>query len=113
MQMAAVEALNNPDSWYEKVNSVYVRRHKIVEEIMQILKCRYEESQVGLFVWGRISDDISNCENYIEEILNKTHVFITPGLIFGTNGDRYIRISLCATEERLKEAKERILKLRL
>jgi LL-diaminopimelate aminotransferase len=113
MQMAAVEALNNPDSWYEKVNSVYVRRRKIVEEIMQILKCRYEESQVGLFVWGRISDDISNCENYIEEILNKTHVFITPGFIFGKNGDRYIRISLCATEERLKEAKERILKLRL
>jgi LL-diaminopimelate aminotransferase len=112
MQMAAVEALNNPDSWYEKVNSVYIRRRKTVEEIMQILKCRYEESQVGLFVWGRISDDISNCENYIEEILNKTHVFITPGFIFGTNGDRYIRISLCATEERLKEAKERILKLR-
>jgi hypothetical protein len=108
MQMAAVEALNNPDSWYESVNNVYYRRRKIVEEIMEILNCRYEKSQVGLFVWGRIPETVSNCEMYIEEILNKTHVFITPGFIFGENGERYIRISLCANEKRLEEAKERI-----
>jgi LL-diaminopimelate aminotransferase len=110
MQMAAVEALNNPASWYDKVNVVYVRRRKIVEEIMDILNCRYDKSQVGLFVWGRIPEGIINCEMYIEEILNKSHVFIAPGFIFGENGERYIRISLCANEKRLEEAKERLLK---
>jgi LL-diaminopimelate aminotransferase len=110
MQMAAVEALNNPDSWYEEVNSVYKRRRKTVEEIMEMLNCKYDKNQSGLFVWGRIPENIDNCEMYIEDILNRTHVFITPGFIFGENGERYIRISLCATEERLKEAKERIMK---
>jgi LL-diaminopimelate aminotransferase len=108
MQLAAVEALNNPESWYDTVNSVYVRRRKIVEEIMDILNCKYDKSQVGLFVWGRIPEEIADCENYIEEILNKTKVFITPGFIFGENGNRYIRISLCANEKRLMEAKERL-----
>ena len=111
MQMAAVEALNNPESWYDTVNSVYIRRRKIVEEIMDLLKCRYDKSQVGLFVWGRIPEDIPDCESYIENILMKTNVFITPGFIFGKNGERYIRISLCATEERLNEAKNRITNL--
>ena len=110
LQMAAVEALNNPDSWYDTVNSVYIRRRKIVEEIMEILDCKYEKSQVGLFVWGRIPENIVKCETYIEEILNKSHVFITPGFIFGEKGERYIRISLCASEKRLTEAKERLLK---
>jgi len=111
LQMAAVEALNNPESWYDTVNDVYLRRRKIVEEIMDILNCRYEKSQVGLFVWGRIPEDINNCEMYIEEILNKSQVFITPGFIFGEKGESYIRISLCTNEKRLMEAKERILKL--
>jgi LL-diaminopimelate aminotransferase len=111
MQMAAIEALNNQKSWYDSVNSVYFRRRKIVEEIMDLLKCRYDKSQVGLFVWGRIQEDIPDCESYIEEILMKTFVFITPGFIFGKNGERYIRISLCATEEKLNEAKMRITSL--
>ena len=108
MQMAAIEALNNQKSWYDSVNSVYFRRRKIVEEIMDLLKCRYDKSQVGLFVWGRIQENIPDCESYIEEILLKSLVFITPGFIFGKNGERYIRISLCATEEKLNEAKSRI-----
>jgi LL-diaminopimelate aminotransferase len=110
MQMAAVEALNNPETWYETVNSVYLKRRKIVEEIMDMLNCEYDKKQVGLFVWGRIPDSIDNCEIYIEDILNKAHVFITPGFIFGENGARYIRISLCANEQRLIEAKERLKK---
>jgi LL-diaminopimelate aminotransferase len=112
MQMAAIEALNNPESWYDKVNEVYARRRIIVEEIMDILKCRIDKTQVGLFVWGRIPEEIVNCEEFIEEILNRTHVFITPGFIFGKNGERYLRISLCANENRLTEAKERLLKQR-
>lgn len=112
MQMAAVEALNNPDSWYETINGVYGRRRKIVEEIMELLGCRFDKDQTGLFLWGRIPDSIMSCEEYIEGILNKSHIFITPGFIFGENGQRYIRISLCASEERLSEAKERIMKLK-
>jgi LL-diaminopimelate aminotransferase len=111
MQMAAVEALNNPDSWYEKINLVYLKRRKIVEEIMDLLLCKYDKNQSGLFLWGRIPENIKSCEEYIEEILKIAHIFITPGFIFGDNGSRYIRISLCATEERLTEAKERISKL--
>jgi LL-diaminopimelate aminotransferase len=108
MQMAAVEALNNPESWYDTVNSVYIRRRKIVEEIMNLLRCRYDNAQVGLFVWGKIPDDIHDCESFIEDILMKVFVFLTPGFIFGKNGERFIRISLCATEEKLEEAKNRI-----
>lgn len=111
MQAAAAEALNNPESWYNTVNEVYFRRRKIVEEIMDILKCRYNKDQAGLFVWGAIPEEIGSCEDYIENILLNTNVFITPGFIFGKNGERYIRISLCATEEKLQEAKERIVKL--
>jgi LL-diaminopimelate aminotransferase len=110
MQMAAVEALNNPESWYDTVNEAYTRRRIIVEEIMDILKCRFDKKQVGLFVWGRIPEEIVNCEAFIEDILNRKHVFITPGFIFGENGERYLRISLCGNEKRLTEAKERLVK---
>jgi LL-diaminopimelate aminotransferase len=108
VQMAAAEALNNPPSWYDQVNAKYLERRKKVEEIMDLLGCQYDPKQVGLFLWGKIPENISSCEEYIENILNKTHVFITPGFIFGENGARYIRISLCATEERLMEALERL-----
>ena len=111
VQIAAAEALNNPESWYDTVNSVYINRRKIVGEIMEILNCKYEKSQVGLFLWGRIPEEIPNCELFIENILNKSHLFITPGFIFGSNGERYIRISLCASEQKLREAKERLLRL--
>jgi len=111
MQMAGIAALSNPGKWYDTVNSVYAGRRKIVEEIMDLLKCRYNKSQVGLFVWGRIPEDIQDCESYIEGILMKTFVFITPGFIFGKNGERYIRISLCATEDKLNEAKNRLTRL--
>ena len=108
MQLAAAEALNNPDSWYDNMNSVYVIRRKIAESIMDQLKCKFDKSQAGLFLWGRIPDEIPDCEAFVEEILNKVNVFLTPGFIFGTKGERYIRISLCADEKRLIEAQNRI-----
>lgn len=110
LQAAAVTALKNPGSWYEKVNSVYRSRRKVVEEIMGILKCEFDPKQTGLFMWGKIPDSVNSCEDFIEKILNEKHVFITPGFIFGDNGSRYIRISLCATEKKLNEAKERLIK---
>lgn len=108
MQMAAVVALKNEKPWFDSVNQVYLKRRVIVEEIMDLLECRFNKNQVGLFIWGRIPENIPDCESYIEGILEKVHVFITPGFIFGDSGKRYIRISLCASEERLREAKARI-----
>ena len=108
MQLAAVEALDNPDSWYDSVNSYYRRRRTIVESIMDLLNCKYDKNQAGLFVWGRIPEEIKSCEQYVEDILDKAHVFITPGFIFGKNGNRYIRISFCANEKTLTESLKRI-----
>jgi aspartate/methionine/tyrosine aminotransferase len=113
MQMAAVEALNNPESWYNTVNEVYMKRRQIADSILEMLKCKFDRAQTGLFVWGGIPESIPDCEAYVEEILTKAHVFLTPGFIFGSNGNRYIRISLCASEERLMEAGRRIEKLGL
>ena len=110
MQAAAAEALSNPPAWYDKVNSHYMSRRKIVEEIMVLLGCRYDKNQVGLFVWGRIPDTIKECEGFVEDVLTQVNVFLTPGFIFGSNGERYIRISLCADEETLTEAGKRIKK---
>jgi LL-diaminopimelate aminotransferase len=111
LQVAAVEALSNPPSWYDSVNAVYERRRKIVEEIMDILGCRFDKSQTGLFVWGRIPDYAPDCESFVDNVLNKAHVFITPGFIFGSKGERYIRISLCADEKTLTESKFRIINI--
>jgi len=108
MQVAAAGALGNPSSWYEEINLVYKRRRKIVEEIMDVMKCRFDKKQTGLFVWGRIPEEIPDCESFVDEILLKAHVFITPGFIFGKNGNRYIRISLCADEPALHKAGTRI-----
>lgn len=108
IQMAAAEALGSPEEWYGIMNAAYVVRRKIAESLMELLKCKFDKNQAGLFVWGRIPDGLTDCEAFVEEILTKAHVFITPGFIFGTNGSRYIRISLCASEKRLEEARRRI-----
>lgn len=108
MQVAAAEALGNPDSWYESVNTVYRARRAIAESILDVLGCSYSRDQVGLFVWARLPETVKSCSDFIEEILIRTNVFITPGFIFGSRGERYIRISLCADERRLEEARDRI-----
>jgi LL-diaminopimelate aminotransferase len=113
VQMAAVEALMNPDEWYAGLNNLYSGRREIAESILRLLSCKFDPVQVGLFVWGRIPDTVHDCRELVEEILNKAHVFITPGFIFGSNGERYIRISLCADEKRLTEARSRIESLKL
>lgn len=113
MQLAAAEALNNPESWYDTVNLTYRKRRRTAEAIMELLDCRFNPDQTGLFLWGRIPENILECETFVEDILRKAHVFLTPGFIFGSRGERFVRISLCATEERLEEARKRIEKLKL
>ena len=109
LQLAAAEALHNEDSWHEAMNiDLYGKRRAVAEQIMDILGCTYDKNQVGMFVWGKIPAELSDVEELTEKILHEARVFITPGFIFGSNGARYIRISLCATEQKLKEALERI-----
>jgi LL-diaminopimelate aminotransferase len=110
VQLAAAEALKNKKSWYQEINKTYSRRRKVAEGIMKIMKCTWDHDQTGLFLWGRIPDD-SDSKSLTDKLLDKAHVFITPGFIFGNNGEGYVRISLCCKEEILMMAKERILKL--
>ncbi len=113
LQLAAAEALNtNSAEWHEEFNfNLYARRRRIAEEIMETLNCTYDRNQVGMFLWGRIPDSFADVEELTERILHEARVFITPGFIFGSNGSRYIRISLCAKEEKMKEALRRIQEL--
>ncbi len=104
MQLAAVEALKSTDSWHDSNNKTYAERRKLVEAIMHKLECTFDATQTGLFVWGKIPGKYSNGEELSEEILHKSHVFITPGFIFGDQGNKYIRISLCANEQVLQKA---------
>ena len=110
IQLAAAEAYNtNTAEWHRKYNiETYKKRRHIAEDIMRALHCSFDPAQVGMFLWGRIPDRYSDVEQLTEAVLHKARVFITPGFIFGNNGKRYIRISLCATEEKMKEALRRI-----
>jgi LL-diaminopimelate aminotransferase len=110
VQLAATEALKNRESWYQEINRTYSRRRKIAEEIMKVMKCTWDDEQTGLFLWGRIPENSADSKSLTDDVLDKAHVFITPGFIFGNNGEGYIRISLCCKEEKLLMAKERILK---
>lgn len=109
LQMAAAEALENDEVWHRQANiETYAARRRYAEEIMTALGCSFDTNQVGMFLWGRIPERYANCEELTEKVLYEARVFITPGFIFGSNGDRYVRISLCAKEEKIKEALERV-----
>ena len=109
LQLAAATALENSDEWHTAANvDVYARRRHIAEEIMRALGCSFDPSQVGMFLWGRIPDCYADVEVLTERILHEARVFLTPGFIFGSNGQRYVRISLCASEARMAEALQRI-----
>ena len=111
LQLAAAAAYDNDDAWHEEYNyNIYDSRRRAAEAILDTLGCTYDPSQVGMFLWGRIPDEIDSAETLTERILHEAGVFITPGFIFGSNGNRYIRISLCAKEEKIKEALLRIIK---
>ena len=112
IQLAAAQALKNSEEWHHEANiETYRRRRVVAEKIMQILDCKYDDSQVGMFLWGKIPERYKNAEELTEKLLHEARVFITPGFIFGSNGERYIRISLCAKEEKIQLALERIKKV--
>lgn len=113
IQLAAAEAMNtNTDEWHQHYNiAVYRSRRVIAEEIMSILGCTYDKAQVGMFLWGKIPEKYVDAEQLTERVLHEARVFIAPGFIFGSNGRRYVRLSLCAKDEQMKEAYDRIASL--
>lgn len=108
LQAAAAEALAAPAEWYSELNNVYRRRRLAAADLMAALSCSYEKEQAGLFLWGKIPGHYADAVAMTDELLGKYHLFITPGIVFGSNGKDYIRISLCATEETLGKALSRI-----
>ena len=113
IQLAAAEAFQNDEAWHREFNiETYQRRRQWAEKIMDVLGCTYDRNQVGMFLWGRIPEKYADVEDLTEKVLHEARVFITPGFIFGSNGARYIRISLCAKEEKIQQALCRIEKLK-
>ena len=109
LQLAAAQAYANTEQWHTEANiATYARRRAMAQEIMDTLHCSYDPNQVGMFLWGRIPDSYADVEELTERVLHEARVFITPGFIFGSNGKRFIRISLCAKDEKFREAVERI-----
>ena len=107
-QLAAAKALSLEEDWHNGVNKIYNERRIKVFELLELLDCKFSISQVGMFVWARISDKYNTGYELSDEMLYNSNVFITPGGIFGTEGNDYIRVSLCGSIERFEEAIKRI-----
>ena len=108
MQLAAATALEAGPEWYDGNNANYRRRRQLAEDIMHALGCTFDPAQAGMFLWGKIPAQYNNVEELTERVLHEARVFLTPGFIFGSNGARYVRISLCCKDDRLREALQRI-----
>lgn len=112
VQLAAARALSLGNDWHDSVNEVYRKRREKVFELLDLLGCKFSKVQAGMFVWAAIPGEFTNGFELSDEVLYKANVFMTPGGIFGTAGDKYLRVSLCSTEEKIKEAIERIKNLK-
>jgi aspartate/methionine/tyrosine aminotransferase len=107
IQKGAIEALKLGKVWFSKQNEIYTKRRNLIFQLAEKLNCTYDKNSVGLFVWAKLPEGIS-AETFIDKVLMEKHIFITPGIIFGSNGEGYIRFSLCVTEEKIQEAIKRI-----
>jgi aspartate/methionine/tyrosine aminotransferase len=108
LQLAAARALELGQDWHDEVNNVYKTRREKVFQLLELLGCTFDKSQAGLFVWASIPSAYKEGYELSDSILHKANVFITPGGIFGSAGNKYVRVSLCTTEEKIKEAIQRI-----
>jgi len=104
IQKGAIEALKLDKSWFEAQNLIYQKRRNLTFELAKKLGCTYDENAVGLFVWAKLPLEINSAEDFVDKILYEKDIFITPGTIFGSNGEGYIRFSLCVKEEKIREA---------
>lgn len=107
IQQGAITALKLSSEWYNKINAIYAMRREIVWKMLDKLNCTYDKNSVGMFVWAKLPDGISTDE-CVDDLLYNKNIFITPGTIFGSNGEGFIRLSLCVNEDQLTEALERL-----
>jgi aspartate/methionine/tyrosine aminotransferase len=108
LQLAAAKALSLGKDWYDSVNAVYRKRRVKVFQLLQELDCEFDKGQAGMFVWAKIPVEYKDGYELSDKVLHQANVFITPGGIFGSAGDSYIRVSLCSSEEKLDESIERV-----
>ncbi|HEX8574761.1 MAG TPA: aminotransferase class I/II-fold pyridoxal phosphate-dependent enzyme [Flavobacterium sp.] len=104
IQKGAIAALQSSQSWFDEQNAIYKARRAVVFQLADRLHCTYDKNSVGLFVWAKLPETVLSATAFVEQLLYEKDIFITPGTIFGTNGERYIRFSLCIEEEKIKEA---------
>jgi len=107
IQKGAIEALKCSDMWFVSLNSVYQQRRKLVWELAESLNCTYDKDATGMFVWAKLPPHLKS-EEFTDLVLKEHSIFITPGTVFGTNGEGYVRFSLCASEDEIKEAIARV-----
>lgn len=107
LQAGAAAALRMPSNWFSVQNEVYARRKEKVLRLAQALGCQVSEKQTGMFVWARIPSGDSS-EGFMDDLLHRKGIFIAPGQIFGSQGEGYVRFSLCASEERIFQALKRV-----
>ena len=110
LQLAAAKALTLEKDWYDEVNAVYKKRREKAYQLLDLLQCTYSKNQAGMFLWARISKKYKDAFELSDEILYNSKVFITPGGIFGSEGENFLRVSLCSTEEKFDASIERIKK---
>jgi len=110
LQLAAAKALELGQEWHDEVNKIYLARRKKIVELLRLLNCSFDENQAGLFVWASIPSGYKDGYELSDKILHEANVFITPGGIFGSAGNKYIRVSLCTTEEKIEETMIRVAK---
>jgi aspartate/methionine/tyrosine aminotransferase len=110
VQLAAAKALQLGKEWHDELNRTYANRRTFVMQLLEAINCKPAPNQAGMFVWASIPSSYQDCYELSDEILYGTNVFITPGGIFGSAGEKYIRVSLCSTEEKLKQAIARVQK---
>jgi LL-diaminopimelate aminotransferase len=108
VQLAAAKGLTLDEQWHDDLNTMYAKRREKVYQLLDLLQCTYSKTQAGMFVWAKINNSESNGFNVSDTLLQKAKVFITPGGIFGSAGDKYIRVSLCSSTEKLDEAIQRV-----
>jgi aspartate/methionine/tyrosine aminotransferase len=107
IQKGAIAALNSPQKWFDELNAIYMKRREIVWQIFNMLGCSYEKENAGMFVWAKLPQGEKSME-FIDQLLNEKEIFITPGTIFGSQGEGYIRASLCINETLLNEVLNRL-----
>ncbi len=108
LQLAAAKALELGQDWHDSMNEVYRQRQVTAFELLKELKCSFSEEQSGMFVWASIPASYKDGYELSDEVLNSANVFITPGGIFGSNGNQFVRVSLCSPQEKIAEALQRI-----